>query len=107
MGPYSSGEGPGVYPQLLDLINEDRNVMSFTKEFQINHQAPPHLLAISEIDTFVGLFYAVTTDAVFCVDLDLNFQDLLEGSLLPRWRSSEEFLSDFFRGLEHYFSSGS
>ena len=75
---------------------EDRNITSFSEKFWSDSGASHSLLAISEIDTMVGLFYRVETDEVFEVELDLDWEEFLDGKLDARWANSADFLADFF-----------
>ena len=95
LGPFSS-TGERRLPELLDITNGVRTIVSFSAEFWDNYSAPKNLLAISEIDTMTGLFYDIERDCVFQVEMDLEFPQFLNGELKPQWSSSVEFLVDFF-----------
>lgn len=95
VGPFSSSGGES-FSELLDIVNGDRNIVSFSEKFWEDSEAAHSLLAISEIDTMVGLFYHVETDAVYEVEFEYDWEEFVRGELKPRWTNSVDFLVDYF-----------
>lgn len=99
---YSSIIGPFTcnsdekFPELLDVVSGDHNVVVFTSQIQARFDVPDGVLAISEIDSMVALLYDTKTDCVYEIQLDLEFEQFLNGSIKPRWNSSEDFLVEYF-----------
>lgn len=91
-GPFA---GTGGY-ELLDVVDGPENVATETEAVRSQHDFPARYLVISSYVGNAILVYDCETDFVYDVDFEGSDQDLLAGTLEPRWKSFEAFLADFF-----------
>ena len=91
-GPFAGSLGY----ELLDLVEQDENIVTQTEAGRTVHGFPPRYLVISNYAGNAVLVYDSQTDAVYDVDFEGSEQDLVAGTLTPRWPSFEAFLTEFF-----------
>ena len=82
--------------ELLDMIRDEDNIVSFTMICREEFSFPTNYLVIS---TYLGnavLVYDTSTDKVYNVDFEGGDEELLRHELEARWDSFYEFLEYFF-----------
>lgn len=92
-GPFHSAR---VGHELLDVIEQDESVLSATQSVRDEFGFPNRFIAISTLTGNSLLVYDVDTGQVFDVDFEGGDELLLQGELDPRWRSWNEFVTDYF-----------
>jgi nicotinamide riboside kinase len=82
---YNTYEGPfweeHVPYELLDMVEEDRNIQFYTDILRKVHKFPKNYLVLSELSANMVLILDTLTDKVYC----MNFEGGDE-QLLRRWR---------------------
>ena len=81
---------------LLDLCEGAPTIVEQTETARARHRFPAQCVVISDLEGGAVLVYDCGSDAVFVVDFEGGVEELIAGTLVPRWSSFEVFLNDFF-----------
>ncbi|MDG5471396.1 SMI1/KNR4 family protein [Jeotgalibacillus sp. ET6] len=97
---YTQYEGPFWEEnqpfELLDVIDEENNVETYTNISRQEHDFPNKYLVLSEMTANAVLVLDTDTDKVYKVNFEGGDEKLLKGELRESWSSFFEFLKAYF-----------
>jgi hypothetical protein len=97
---YNTYEGPfweeHVSYELLDMVEEDRNIQFYTDILRKVHKFPKNYLVLSELSANMVLILNTLTDKVYCMNFEGGDEQLLNGELKASWPTFYAFLEDYF-----------
>lgn len=97
---YNTYEGPfweeHVPYELLDMVEEDRNIQFYTDILRKVHKFPKNYLVLSELSANMVLILDTLTDKVYCMNFEGGDEQLLNGELKASWPTFYAFLEDYF-----------
>lgn len=97
---YHHYEGPfweeHVPFELLDLVDGENNIESYTLISRQEHGFLNHFLILSEMTSHAVLVLNTVTDKVYIVDFEGADERLKTGELEETWSSFFDFLQDYF-----------
>lgn len=92
-GPYWEEYVPY---ELLDLVDEENNIESYTLISRKEHGFPKQYLVLSEMSANAVLVLDTVTDKVYTVNFEGEDELLLIGELKETWLSFFDFLKAYF-----------
>ncbi|RAS72845.1 SMI1/KNR4 family protein [Priestia endophytica] len=97
---YNTYEGPfweeHVPYELLDMVEEDRNIQFYTDILRKVHKFPKNYLVLSELSANTVLILDTLTDKIYCMNFEGEDDLLLSGELKASWSTFYAFLEDYF-----------
>ncbi|WFA06335.1 SMI1/KNR4 family protein [Bacillus sp. HSf4] len=97
---YSQYAGPfweeNIPFELLDIIDEENNIESYTKTTRFEHGFPDNFLVLSEMSANAILVLDTVTDKVYNVNFEGGDELLLKGELQETWPTFYDFLKEYF-----------
>ncbi|GGB37188.1 SMI1/KNR4 family protein [Lentibacillus populi] len=82
--------------ELLDIVDEESNIKSYTLISRKEHGFPKKFLVLSEMSANAVLVLDTVTDKVYSVNFEGGDELLLKGELKETWSTFYEFLKDYF-----------
>lgn len=82
--------------ELLDIVDEENNIESYTFISREEHGFPKKYLILSEMSANAVLVLDTVTDKVFTVNFEGGDELLLKGELKETWPTFYEFLKAYF-----------
>ncbi|MGJ3197457.1 SMI1/KNR4 family protein [Peribacillus frigoritolerans] len=82
--------------ELLDIVDEENNIESYTFISREEHGFPKKYLILSEMSANAVLVLDTVTDKVFTVNFEGGDELLSKGELKETWPSFYEFLKAYF-----------
>lgn len=82
--------------ELLDIVEEERNIESYTNVCRKEHGFPNHYLVISEMSANTVLVLDTVMDKVYRVNFEGGDESLIKGELKESWGSFDLFLRSYF-----------
>jgi hypothetical protein len=92
-GPFRSDS---IGHELLDVIEQDESILSNTKTARQELGLPERFVVVSTLNGLSVLVYDAQSGLVYDVDFEGGDELLKAGQLPPRWRSWNDFVSDYF-----------
>lgn len=92
-GPFWEEYVPFV---LLDLIDEENNIESYTMLSRKEHSLPKQYLVLSEMSANTVIMLDTVTDEVYLVHFEGGDELLIKGELKESWSSFFDFLQAYF-----------
>jgi hypothetical protein len=82
--------------ELLDVVDEENNIESYTIIARNEHGFPQKYLVLSEMSANAVLVLDSVTDKVYSVNFEGGDELLLSGELKETWPTFYEFLKEYF-----------
>ncbi|MED3987368.1 SMI1/KNR4 family protein [Peribacillus simplex] len=82
--------------ELLDIVEEENNIESYTLISREEHGFPKKYLVLSEMSANAVLVLDTLTDKVYTVNFEGGDELLLKGELKETWPTFYEFLKAYF-----------
>ncbi|MFU2014269.1 SMI1/KNR4 family protein [Peribacillus butanolivorans] len=82
--------------ELLDIVDEENNIKSYTFISRKEHDFPKKYLVLSEMSANAVLVLDTVTDKVYTVNFEGGDELLLKGELKETWPTFYEFLKAYF-----------
>ncbi|MDA2565159.1 SMI1/KNR4 family protein [Bacillus cereus] len=82
--------------ELLDVVDEENNIESYTIIARNQHGFPKKYLVLSEMSANAILVLDSVTDKVYSVNFEGGDELLLSGELEETWPTFYEFLKEYF-----------
>ena len=99
-GFYNQYAGPfwgeHVPFELLDIVDEENNIESYTLISRKEHDFPKQYLVLSEMSANAVLVLDTVTDKVYIVNFEGGDELLLKGELKEAWLTFFDFLEVYF-----------
>lgn len=82
--------------ELLDVVDEENNIESYTTIARNEHGFPKKYLVLSEMSANAILVLDSVTDKVYSVNFEGGDELLIRGELEETWPTFYEFLKEYF-----------
>lgn len=82
--------------ELLDIVEEENNIVSYTLISRKVHDFPKEFLVLSEMSANAVLVLDAITDKVYIINFEGKDELLLKGELMESWTTFYEFLEEYF-----------
>jgi hypothetical protein len=83
--------------ELLDVIEENRNIEYYTNICREEYGFPKNFLVLSEMSTGSVLILDSVSDKVYQVNFEGQDELLIKGEVKERWANFYEFLKEYFQ----------